>query len=206
MMTMAIRPGEVEVQVPRRPGQAVREHGVALPDGLLDEARHDDAAPQVDVLADVEARGGRAEAQLGGLRGLSWHGAADGPLGPRFHAHGRVAVRLQAAREVVEGTRVRDGHVARGQLVGERVPRAPELLLWRVRRRRDAVPLPDERVQVNHLDVVVEEGDGGLAGEPEGERRDGREEAAFGHGWASTKVGRVICVYRLAEDTCCFME
>lgn len=218
-------PGE-EVEVPRRAGEAVHEDGVAPGNGLLDEARHQDAAPQVDVVAEVEARGGRAEAQLCGLGGLSWRAAADGPLGPRFHAHGRVAVRLQAAREVVEAARVRHrhghGHVAargepvgeerrgHGHLVGERVPRAPALLLWRVRRRRDAVLLLHQRLKLNHARVVVEEGDGGRAAEPEGERRDGREDAAFGHGcgiycvsvYALDRVALVLMGIKKGDASC----
>lgn len=82
-------------------------------------------------------------------------------------------MRLDAAGEVVEGCCVGDvaGGKAAGEvghLVGEGVPHAGEFLVGRVAGRRDAVTFLDERVEVNHLDVVVEEGDCCVAGEPEG--------------------------------------
>lgn len=88
---MTMGPGE-EVEVPRRAGEAVHEDGVAPGNDVLGEARHQDAAPQVDVVAEVEARGGRAEAQLGsGSAGSPGAQPPMEPLGPRFHAHGARA-------------------------------------------------------------------------------------------------------------------
>lgn len=82
------------------------------------------------------------------------------------------------------------GYVARGQaageigyFVGERVPCAVEFFVGRVRGRGDAVALFDKGVEVDHLDVVVEEGDCCVAGEAQGEGGDGGEDASFRHFW-----------------------
>lgn len=89
---------------------------MALLDGLLDKTGHEDITPQVHVLPQVQARRGGAEPQLHGLQRLAGHGTPDGPLGAGFDAHGRVAVRLDAARQVVKGGRV--GDVAGGETAG----------------------------------------------------------------------------------------
>lgn len=46
----------------------------------------------------------------------------------------------------------------------------------------NAVPVLDERVEIDHLEVVMEEGDCGIAGEAQGEGGDGCEDGSFGHG------------------------
>lgn len=99
-------------------------------------------------------------------------------------------MRLQALGDVVEGAGVGDlaRHDAAGQvgdLVREGVPHALLLLGQGVRRRRDGVPLDDERVEVDHLEVVVEEVEDGFAGE-------GGGEGGYGCECCSTHDGRWV--------------
>lgn len=94
---------------------------------------------------------------------------------------------LDAARQVMKSSRVGDisGDDAAGQirdLVGHAPPGAAALLGGGVRRRVDGVPLDDQRVQVDHLHVVVQEVDDDLARDARRQRRDGRERAALRHG------------------------
>lgn len=162
---------------------------------LLDERGHEDVAPELDVLADVQARGGGAEADLDRLGGLAGQGAVEGPLVADVDAERGAAMRLDAVGQVVEGARVRD--VARGHLaavagpvgagevvdaVRERVPHAVALVGVGVGRRLNGVPLDDERVQVDHVDVAVEEVEDHLAGHARRQRAYGREDGSLGHG------------------------
>ena len=94
---------------------------------------------------------------------------------------------LQAVGEVVECASV--AHVAGyetarqiGYLVGEGVPYAMEFLRRCVRRGLYGVALLDERVEVNHFEVVVEELDDDFAGDPLRKRSYGSEDCSFGHG------------------------
>lgn len=98
----------------------------------------------------------------------------------------RIAVRLQPVGHVAKRARVRD--VAREQvagkvrdLVGKRVPDAGLLLGLGVGRRRDGVPLLDQRVEVDHLEVVVEEGDDDIARQAGRQGGDGCEGGAAEH-------------------------
>lgn len=50
-----------------------------------------------------------------------------------------------------------------------------------VGRRRDDVAVSDQGIQVDHVTVVVEEVDGGLAGDAGGEGSDGGEDCSFRH-------------------------
>lgn len=100
----------------------------------------------------------------------------------------RIAVRLHPVGHVAKRARVRN--IARQQvarevrdLVGERVPDAGLLLGLGVGRRRDGVPLLDQRVEVDHLEVVVEEGDDDItrqAGRQGGDSCEGGAAEHFG--------------------------
>lgn len=137
---------------------------------LLDKTRHDDVTPQINILPQIKPTQRRIQPQLDGLLRLPGQAPADAPAIADVEPHGRVAVRLQALGDVVEGAGVGDlaRHDAAGQvgdLVREGVPHALLLLGQGVRRRRDGVALDDERVEVDHLEVVVEEVEDGFAGE-----------------------------------------
>jgi hypothetical protein len=138
----------------------VDEGGVGLFERLLDETGHEDVAADVDVLADIEPSVGRTEPQLDGLLALPRQRAGDGPFVADVESHGGIAMGLQAIGQVVKGAGVADlaGHDATwevGDLVGQRVPDAFALVVGAVVGGLDGVALDDERVEVNHLDVVM---------------------------------------------------
>lgn len=167
--------------------QPVDQHRVRPPQRLLHEARRQDVAAHVDVLAQVQPfPGGSRDAQLDGLARLAGHVAADAPFLLDVEAGGRVDVRLQAAGQVVEAGLVRDvaGQQAAGQIlhaVRQLVPDAVEFVGRRMGRRRAALEVDDQRVQLDHLAVFVEGAHHHLAGDVRRQRRDGREDAALVH-------------------------
>lgn len=67
-------------------------------------------------------------------------------------------------------------------LTGEGIPGAVELFCRGVARRRADMALDDERVQVDHLDMVVQRLQHGVAGDARRQRRDGGEDGSLGHG------------------------
>lgn len=167
---------------------------MGLFDCLLNEARHDDVASHDDVLSDVQARPRRSQAQLHWFRVFPRLGASHCPLFAQVDAHGCVAMSLQAQGQVVESSRIRDGpgDEATGQVgdsVGDGVPDADVLFRQSVRGRRDDMAVGDQGVEVDHVVVIVEEVDGGLAGDTRGKGSDGREDCSFGH------FGSCPCVF-----------
>ena len=70
--------------------------------------------------------------------------------------------------------------------VGEGVPDAAELLGAGVSRWVDRVSIDDERVEVDHGDVVVEKVEDSGAGNACGQGRDSREDGPFRHGIADS--------------------
>jgi hypothetical protein len=148
--------------------QVVDQGSVGLLERLLDKSGHEYITPHVDIFTNVETGPRRIEPQLDGLLRLSRERTADGPLVADIKTHRGIAMGLQAVGEVMECTGVGDlaGHDAAGQvgdLIGERVPGAIALVGRRMVWRNDGMALLDERVQVNHLDMVVEERDGRLS-------------------------------------------
>lgn len=165
-------------------GECLDEDAMGLEDSLLDETGHEEITANLDVLAQIQALARGSEAELDGLLGLSRQRAAQRPALADVGAHGGVAVRLQAVGPVLERGRVRQvrldaRHVA--DLVRHAPPDAVRLVGGRVRRRRDRVPLDHQRVQADHLGVVVQEVEHHLARDPRRQRRDGREGRAFRH-------------------------
>jgi hypothetical protein len=69
---------------------------------------------------------------------------------------------VQSAREV-------------GDAVGDGVPGTMSLVIWAVGGRVDGDAALDERVEVDHIEVVLEEGDGLGAADGGGEGGDGGE-------------------------------
>lgn len=137
-------------------------------------------------LAQVQPLPRGPDAELHGLGRLAGQVAVEAPALADVGAHGGVAVGLDAVGQVVEGGGVGDvsGDDAAGQvrdLVRHAPPGAALLLGRRVRRRRDRVPLDHQRVQVDHLHVVVQERDDGRARHARRQRRDRRERRLLGH-------------------------
>ena len=96
-------------------------------------------------------------------------------------------MRLQSHGEVVEAGGVADlavGHAAREIVdsVGEGVPDTAELFGAGVAGRFDRMSFDDERVEVDHADVVVEELEDGSAGDACGKGSNGCEDGTFRHG------------------------
>lgn len=84
---------------------------------------------------------------------------------------------LKAFRKVIECASIRDltGNNTAWKVVdavGEGVPNTPLLFSRSVWRRGDWMTLLDERVEVYHLEVVMEEVDNDLAGDGRGQGRD----------------------------------
>lgn len=69
-----------------------------------------------------------------------------------------------------------------GDFVGDQVPNAVEFLRGSLWRRLDGMAVDDQRIQVDHLDVVVEGCEDVLAGDGGRERGYGCEDGAFRHG------------------------
>ncbi len=96
-------------------------------------------------------------------------------------------MRLDAVGQVVKGGGIFNlaGHEAAGEvrnLIRQTPPHAAGLFLGSVRGWRDGVPLDDQRIQVDHLLVVVQEVDDDLARDARGQGRDGCECRALRHG------------------------
>lgn len=162
--------------------QAGDEGGQGVLEGLAHEAGHQEVALHLDVLAQVQAGQRGADAQLGGLDGLVGQVAAQRPLLLDVEAHGRVDVGLQARGQVVEAGLERDlalGHAGQvGDLVGDLVPLAVVLLGRRLGGRLDHMALVVGGVEIDHLEVVVQRGQDGLAGDAGREGGDGGEDGA----------------------------
>jgi hypothetical protein len=93
---------------------------------------------------------------------------------------------LNTEWQVVESAGVRDisRHDAAWQvrdLVSERVPDAATLLGLSISRRLNDVAFLDQRVEINHLEVVVEEFDGRLARHIGWQRADVGEDGSLKH-------------------------
>lgn len=121
---------------------------MGLLERLLDEARHHEVTPELYVLAEIQALPRRPEPELDGFARLAGQRAPEGPALADVGAHGRIAVGLDAVRQVIEGGRVLN--LARdetsreiGDLVRQAPPDAAGLVLGSVRRRGDLVPLND---------------------------------------------------------------
>ena len=84
------------------------EGAVGTGESLADEGGHEEVAAEVDVLAEVEPVGGRADPNLDRCRGFAGQRAGEAPTLADVGAHGRVDVRLHAVRQVVERGRIRD--------------------------------------------------------------------------------------------------
>lgn len=75
-----------------------------------------------------------------------------------------------------------------GDFVGDQVPDAVKFLRGGLRRRLDRMAVNDQRIQVDHLDVVVEGCEDVLAGDRGRESGYGCEDGAFGHGGGDTSA------------------
>lgn len=153
---------------------------------LLDEGGHDEVAPQLDVLAQVETLPRSTNTQLDGLGRLARQVTIKAPALADISAHGGIAMGLHTIRQIIKSGRVGDvaGDDASGKirdLVCHAPPHAPLLLGRRVRRRRDRVPLDHQRVQVDHLHVVVQELDYDFPRDARRQRRYRRECGLLGH-------------------------
>lgn len=166
---------------------------------LLDHAQQDKAAPQIDILTQIQALPRNAQllhAQLDGRARLARHVTPDLPLGADLEPGRRVDVRLQTPRQVVEAAVVGDaaGQQAAGEVgdaVGDLVPGGVSLELvgqGQGRRRVAAAVAGDERVQRDHLAVGVEDVDDEVAGDMGGEGGDVREDGAFEHGESADSI------------------
>lgn len=73
-------------------------------------------------------------------------------------------------------------------LVGQRKPLAMKLINRGMRRRRDWVSFLDQRVQVNHLLVIMEEVEDDLPRNTRWKRRNSGEDGTFRHGVVRFRV------------------
>lgn len=127
---------------------------------LLDEACHHEVTAELDILAEIQALSRGTKSYLDGLKRLARQGSAKAPALADIGTQGCIAVRLDAVREVVEGGGIGNlaGHETAGKigdLVGQAPPHAAGLLVGGMRRRRDGMSLDDQRIQVDHLLVVM---------------------------------------------------
>ena len=163
--------------------QAGDELGQAVLEGLAHKARGQEVALDLHVLAQVQAGDRGADAQLGGLHRLVGQIAAQRPLLLDIEARGCIDVRLQAVAQVVEARL--EGDLARSKaagqvrdLVGDEVPLAVVLLGRRLGGRLDHAAVVGGGIEVDHLEVVVQRGQDGLAGDGGREGGDGGEDGA----------------------------
>lgn len=94
-------------------------------------------------------------------------------------------MRLYAIHQIMECAGISDiaGHPRQiGYLVGQRVPLAAELIHRSMRRRWDRVALLDERVEIYHLLMIVEEIENDFPRHTRWEWCDGGENSALRHG------------------------
>lgn len=137
-------------------------------EGLLDEVSHDDVAAHIDVLSQVETLPGRIDqAELDRLARLTGHVAAHGPFIPNIKPRGSIDVCLQTAGKVIEAGLVIDiplQYPARkvGDLIRQLIPDTVEFVRRRHRRRFAARVVDDERVELDHLGVIVKRLHGGF--------------------------------------------
>lgn len=167
----------------------------------FDEASHHKVTAELDILAEIQPLSRGTKPYLDGLERLTGQGSTEAPALADIGSQGCVAVRLDAVGEVVEGGGILNlaGHeTARkiGDLISQAPPYAAGLLVGRMRGRRDGMPLDDQRIQVDHLLVVMQEFDDDLAWGARGQRRDGRERRALRHGsfvvsrfWGGFRLG-----------------
>lgn len=151
---------------------------------------HNKAKSEGTNLAEIQPLSRGTKSYLDGLERLAGQGSTKTPALADIGTQGCVAVRLDAVGEVVEGGGIRNlaGHETAGKigdLVGQAPPYAAGLLVGGMRRRRDGMALDDQRIQVDHLLVVMQEFDDDLAGDARRQRRDGRERRALRHGIVS---------------------
>lgn len=150
----------------------------------LHERAHEHITPQIDFFLDIQALSRLIDSQLRRLARLARHIPADTPLASNVNARGSEDVRLQAVLQVVKACFVGDFALVEAarqiaDQVGDGVPR-PQLsfIFGRIGGRISGFLTDDERVQLDHGDMVVEARDGGVARDARRYRRDVGEERA----------------------------
>ena len=155
---------------------------------LLHKGDHGDVALDLDVFAQVEALGGRVDAELRDLARLAGLVAGDAPRVAQVDVHGRVDVRLQAPGHVVEAAA--EGDAAGAQPAHARheldalfnlVPGRVVLFRFGVAGRLDRLVARHQRVQRDDLAVAVQNLNGELAGDVGGDGRDVCVRFLFAH-------------------------
>lgn len=128
---------------------------------LLHEGRHEYVAFHVDVFAQPQAMLWDTQSYLHRFDGFVRQRSAHCPFALDVQPHGRITVGLQPIAEIVETGAIGDFarvHTA-GQIldfVGHGVPNAMKFLGGSLCRRFDRMTFFDQRVQIDHLDMIME--------------------------------------------------
>lgn len=154
---------------------------------LFHERGGPNLASHVHILAQIQTLPRRVgQPQLDRLSRLSWHIPAHTPLVANIQPRWRVDMRLEAPRKVIEASLVTDfplDQPARevGYSVGDLVPGAMVFVGGRGWRRLTSLVVDDQRIQLDHLGMIVQGCHDGFPGDVGGEWGDGGEDRAFVH-------------------------